>query len=318
MANYSFLKEAKVYVVSGSTKVQIDISSISFSQTFTEQSRSVKTLHTQSDWFEASTINSANPANFEIQTNLLIEDDTRITFDRMLAGGGFDLYITTATEVFKLRQCVITNGQINIERLRPLSLSISGEASELTTGNSSPLAAALPTDLEVWSDAKVATEGHSNPLLRTSASPRTYNLCPELTILLDSVDISSELRSLSMELQHEVNWTNYKTLNNAIAGTTQYPSGFRYGNKILAGNITRYLTDTNDSTAQTFNVDKPLRIKAGTTIGGTFYGIDLNTTLCSFTNRVTSVDVFTQNMDWRLTQNNGGNIAALLTYTTQS
>ena len=302
MANYSFLKEAKVYVVSGSTKVQIDINSISFSQTFTEQSRSVKTLHTQSDWFEASTINSANPANFEVQTNLLIEDDTRITFDRMLAGGGFDLYITTATEVFKLRQCVITNGQINIERLRPLSLSISGEASELTTGNSSPLAAALPSGM----------------VLRTSASPRTYNLCPELTILLDSVDISSELRSLSMELQHEVNWTNYKTLNNAIAGTTQYPSGFRYGNKILAGNITRYLTDTNDSTAQTFNVDKPLRIKAGTTLGGTFYGIDLNTTLCSFTNRVTSADVFTQNMDWRLTQNNGGNIAALLTYTTQS
>ena len=301
MANYSFLKEAKVYVVSGSTKVQIDISSISFSQTFTEQSRSVKTLHTQSDWFEASTINSANPANFEIQTNLLIEDDTRITFDRMLAGGGFDLYITTATEVFKLRQCVITNGQINIERLRPLSLSISGEASELTTGNSSP-AAALPSGM----------------VLRTSASPRTYNLCPELTILLDSVDISSELRSLSMELQHEVNWTDYKTLNNAIAGTTQYPSGFKYGNKILAGNITRYLTDTNDSTAQTFNVDKPLRIKAGTTISGTFYGIDLNTTLCSFTNRVTSADVFTQNMDWRLTQNNGGNIAALLTYTTQS
>jgi len=302
MANYSFLKEAKVYIVSGSTKVQIDINSISFSQTFTEQSRSVKTLHNQNDWFEASTINSANPANFELSTNLLIEDDTRVTFDRMLAGGGFDLYITTPTDVFKLKQCVITNGQINIERLRPLSLSISGEASELTTGSSSPLPAALPSGM----------------VLRTASSPRTYNLCPELTVLLDSADISSELRSLSMELQHEVNWTSYKTLNNAIAGTTQYPSGFKYGNKILAGNITRYLTNTNDSTAQTFNVGKPLRIKAGTTIGGTFYGIDLNTTLCSFTNRVNPGDVFTQNMDWRLTQNNGGNIATLLTYTTQS
>ena len=141
MANYSFLKEAKVYIVSGNTKLQIDISSISFSQTFTEQTRSVKTLHDQTNWFEGSVINSANPANFELRTNLLIEDDTRITFDRMLAGLGFDLYIKTAaviedgvevsSTVFKLDDCVITNGQINIERLRPLSLSISGEATKL-------------------------------------------------------------------------------------------------------------------------------------------------------------------------------------------
>ena len=102
MANYSFLKEAKVYIVSGNTKLQIDIISISFSQTFTEQTRSVKTLHDQTNWFEGSVINSANPANFELKTNLLIEDDTRITFDRMLAGLGFDLYIKTAADVFKL------------------------------------------------------------------------------------------------------------------------------------------------------------------------------------------------------------------------
>tara|TARA_B110000238_G_scaffold195789_1_gene235505 strand:- start:548 stop:1468 length:921 start_codon:yes stop_codon:yes gene_type:complete len=306
MANYSFLKEAKVYIVSGNTKLQIDISSISFSQTFTEQTRSVKTLHDQTNWFEGSVINSANPANFELRTNLLIEDDTRITFDRMLAGMGFDLYIKTAaviedgvevsSTVFKLDDCVITNGQINIERLRPLSLSISGEATKLLTGQSLP----------------------SGMVLRTSDSPRTYNLCPELTVTLDGADISSELRSLSMELQHEVNWTNYKTVNNAIAGTTQYPSGFKFGNKTLAGNITRYLTDTNDSTVQSFGLNKALRIKAGTTIASTFFGVDLNTTNCTFTNRANAGDVFTQNVDWRMAQNTGGNIASVLTYTTQS
>jgi len=296
MANYSFLKEAKVYIVSGNTKLQIDIISISFSQTFTEQTRSVKTLHDQTNWFEGSVINSANPANFELKTNLLIEDDTRITFDRMLAGLGFDLYIKTAADVFKLDDCVITNGQINIERLRPLSLSISGEATKLLTGQSLP----------------------SGMVLRTSDSPRTYNLCPELTVMLDSVNISSELRSLSMELQHEINWTAYKTVNNAIAGTTQYPSGFKFGNKTLAGNITRYLTDTNDSTVQSFGLNKALRIKAGTTIASTFFGVDLNTTNCTFTNRANAGDVFTQNVDWRMAQNTGGNIASVLTYTTQS
>ena len=300
MANYSFLKEAKVYIVSGNTKLQIDISSISFSQTFTEQTRSVKTLHDQTNWFEGSVINSANPANFELRTNLLIEDDTRITFDRMLAGLGFDLYIKTAADVFKLDDCVITNGQINIERLRPLSLSISGEATKLLTGQSDEFNAL------------------TGMVLRTPDSPRTYNLCPELTVTLDGADISSELRSLSMELQHEVNWTNYKTVNNAIAGTTQYPSGFKFGNKTLAGNITRYLTDTNDSTVQSFGLNKALRIKAGTTIASTFFGVDLNTTNCTFTNRANAGDVFTQNVDWRMAQNTGGNIASVLTYTTQS
>ena len=277
MANYSFLKEAKVYIVSGNTKLQIDISSISFSQTFTEQTRSVKTLHDQTNWFEGSVINSANPANFK--TAAVIEDGVEIS-----------------ATVFKLDDCVITNGQINIERLRPLSLSISGEATKLLTGQSLP----------------------SGMVLRTSDSPRTYNLCPELTVTLDGADISSELRSLSMELQHEVNWTNYKTVNNAIAGTTQYPSGFKFGNKTLAGNITRYLTDTNDSTVQSFGLNKALRIKAGTTIASTFFGVDLNTTNCTFTNRANAGDVFTQNVDWRMAQNTGGNIASVLTYTTQS
>ena len=125
-----------------------------------------------------------------------------------------------------------------------------------------------------------------------------------------------------MELQHEINWTAYKTVNNAIAGTTQYPSGFSYGNKTLAGNITRYLTDTNDSTVQSFGIGKALRIKAGTTMyvngEGTFYGVDLNITKCTFTNRVNAGDVFTQNLDWRMADDTGGNIANKLTYTTQS
>jgi hypothetical protein len=60
MPNYSFLKEAKVYIVYGTTKKQLDISSVSFSQTFTEETRSVKTLHNQNNMFEGSVINTAN------------------------------------------------------------------------------------------------------------------------------------------------------------------------------------------------------------------------------------------------------------------
>ena len=84
MANYSFLKEAKAYIVYGSTKLQLDMSSISFSQTFTEETHSVRTLHNQNNVFEGSAINTANPANFEMTVNLLIEDDLEILFQRLL------------------------------------------------------------------------------------------------------------------------------------------------------------------------------------------------------------------------------------------
>ena len=91
-----------------------------------------------------------------------------IVFQRLLDVQSFDLYITTASDVFKLQTCVITNGTINIERLRPLSLSISGEASKLLTGQATEFAA------------------ESITVLRTSASSRTYNLASDLFIQLGS------------------------------------------------------------------------------------------------------------------------------------
>ena len=300
MANYSFLKEAKAYIVYGSTKLQLDMSSISFSQTFTEETHTVRTLHNQNNVFEGSAINTANPANFEMTVNLLLEDDLEILFQRLLDVQSFHLYITTASDVFKLQTCVITNGTINIERLRPLSLSISGEASKLLTGQATEFAA------------------ESITVLRTSASSRTYNLSPDLTVALGGTNIHSHLVSMSIELQNEISWIPWKTVNNAlVAGTTMYPTQFTLTGKILAGNITRYLNSDSKADAAIHGTTQSLRIKAGTLISSTFYGIDLNTTNCSFTNRVGVGTAFTQNIDWRMVQN-PTSLADVFKYETQS
>ena len=300
MANYSFLKEAKAYIVYGTTKLQLDMSSISFSQTFTEETHTVRTLHNQNNVFEGSVINKANPANFEMTVNLLLEDDLEILFNRLIDVNSFDLYVSTADDVFKLQTCVITNGTINIERLRPLSLSISGEASKLLTGQATEFAA------------------ESITVLRTSASSRTYNLSPDLTVALGGTDIHSHLVSMSIELQNEISWIPWKTVNNAlVAGTTMYPTQFNLKGKILAGNITRYLNSDSKADAAIHGTTQSLRIKAGTLISSTFYGIDLNTTNCSFTNRVGVGTAFTQNIDWRMVQN-PTSLADVFKYETQS
>ena len=300
MANYSFLKEAKAYIVYGSTKLQLDMSSISFSQTFTEETHPVRTLHNQNNVFEGSVINKANPANFEMTVNLLLEDDLEILFNRLIDVNSFDLYVSTADDVFKLQTCVITNGTINIERLRPLSLSISGEASKLLTGQATEFAA------------------ESITVLRTSASSRTYNLSPDLTVALGGTDIHSHLVSMSIELQNEISWIPWKTVNNAlVAGTTMFPTQFNLKGKILAGNITRYLNSDSKADAGIHGITQSLRIKAGTLISSTFYGIDLNTTNCSFTNRVGVASTFTQSIDWRMVQN-PASLADVFKYETQS
>jgi hypothetical protein len=291
MPNYSFLKEAKVYIVYGTTKKQLDISSVSFSQTFTEETRSVKTLHNQNNMFEGSVINTANPANFEIITNLLIEDASKIVFDRLTDTNSFDLYISTESDVFKLEKCVITNGTINIERLRPLSLSISGQASKLIPGSSVP----------------------SGMTLRTASSSRTYNLNKDLLISLNSTSILDHLVSVSIELQNDIQWIPYKTVQTAAG--TRYPTQYTVNGKVLSGNIKRYLNDDTESNSQSYGINQSLRIKAGTTIGGLFKGIDFNSSNCSLTQRIETGTVFTKNTDWRMVQN-PASVSGVLTYFT--
>ena len=291
MPNYSFLKEAKVYIVYGTTKKQLDISSVSFSQTFTEETRSVKTLHNQNNMFEGSVINTANPANFELRTNLLIEDASKIVFDRLTDTNSFDLYISTESDVFKLEKCVITNGTINIERLRPLSLSISGQASKLIPSSSVP----------------------SGMTLRTTSSSRTYNLNKDLFVSLGGASISDHLVSVSIELQNEVKWIPYKTVNTASG--TRYPTQYTIDKKVLAGNIRRYLNDDTESASQSYGLNQSLRIKAGTNIGGLFKGIDFNSNNCSITQRIQTGTVFMKNTDWRMVQN-PSSISGVLTYFT--
>lgn len=291
MPNYSFLKEAKVYIVYGTTKKQLDISSVSFSQTFTEETRSVKTLHNQNNMFEGSVINTANPANFELRTNLLIEDASKIVFDRLTDTNSFDLYISTESDVFKLEKCVITNGTINIERLRPLSLSISGQASKLIPSSSVP----------------------SGMTLRTTSSSRTYNLNKDLFVSLGGASISDHLVSVSIELQNDVKWIPYKTVNTASG--TRYPTQYTIDKKVLAGNIRRYLNDDTESASQSYGLNQSLRIKAGTNIGGLFKGIDFNSNNCSLTQRIQTGTVFMKNTDWRMVQNPSP-VSGVLTYFT--
>ena len=287
MANYSFLKEAEVYLDYGSVLNRIDISSVSFSQTIAEESYSVKTIQNQA-MFEGSIINKANPANFEITIPALREDDNKKVFDRLLDYNSFDLYIQTEHDIFKLETSVITNGTFLIDRLKPLSLTVSGEASQLST------VASLPRSVA------------------DRSATRTYNKSI-VQITLNGADISSDLSNASLEIQNNVSWIPWLTMQNS--NSIMYPLQYTINDRIVAGNINRYLNSDNDALLQTISTSATLLIKVGETVSSTFYGFQFNSSSCSYTNRLQTGAAFTQNYDWRMLQN-PTSLSDVITYTT--
>lgn len=270
----------------------------SFSQTFTDKSSPSKTLNRPDDYFEKSAIGKANPANFEFKIPVFKENDLQVVHDKLLSAEPFSLYVLSTQGVYKLEKCVITNGTYGIERSTPLTLTLSGEASKLS---------------KLLGVSKAFTSpGIHQPM----TSGRKYLRSDDISIELDGAEISSEVFSLSAELQNDVKWVENKTLyasigvqlqnevfpdNTAIPHAT-YPENFTVNKKVFSGSIGRYLCDTNSDRVNDFSMNSSLKIKVGERAGLT-YGFEFDMLLASFTNRSSAEDIFIQNYDWRLVDN---------------
>jgi len=291
-----YSQQARTY---SNEMVKLEVSpDLSFGQTFSDTTTEVKTLHSQ-DFFEKSNIKKANPANFEFTIPVFKEDDIAVVHSRLLDCSTFDLYISTQQDVFKLQKAVIFIRTYGLARSTPLTLAVSGQASKLSKlGSRSSLASLFS-------------------IVQSSTANRTYLRTTEITNTLNSVDISSETVSINAELQNEIQWTANTTVQGGIAATSrtnaEYPENFTIGKKTFAGTIVRYLCDTNNSLVNDFDETATLRIKAGETIGGSFFGFDFNMPACSFTNRSAVAEVFTQSYDWKLTDNSQA-LSTTITY----
>ena len=294
MPTYNFKQEAQVYVVNGGSRHRIDVTDVSFSQTFSEESYPVNTIHAPNNLFEGSVINKANAANFSFSVPALKEDDYTVLETLLISASSFDLYIQTEADTFKIETAVITNGSFVIERSRPLSIEIQGEGGKLTRG------ATLTGTLS------------------SRSSTKNYTI-PVLDITLNSSSLS-DIVGVTMELQNEIEWTPYTTVGGAIsstsAATSMYPSAFTISKKILAGSITQYLTDSNTSNTLDWDTNASLVIKAGNgQSDSAFRGFSFGPATCTFTNRMNTGNIFLQNYDWRMVQN-PSSLATILKYET--
>ena len=334
MPNFTFRKDdVQVFAVSSSNAYNILTSEISFGQTFQESSFEVKTIQSQGS-FEGSVINRANAAEFSLNVPLLEEATNTVLFDRLVDAAAFDLYISSQHDVWKLEKCVIQDGTFEINQSRPLRLAISGEASKLskytpsvnvalaaasgkrimiqTVGSTDWLSMGAPnskvgtffTATSNGSGNGVAYAAHLGTLQNTGITTTTY-IVPRLNLLtMGGTDISSNVIGVSAELQNDINWRSYNTVHGALsatnAATSQYPETFHIGTRVLGGSITKYLVDTSQS-ALTWESNTSLKLKATNSSGSK--GLELDITNSSFTNRISSGTIYSEEYNWRMTQN---------------
>jgi len=325
MANFNFKKAAKVYIrypVSTGTIYRLDVQDITFSQTFTDKTYPQKTLHHQHKLHQASSIKKANPANFEFTIPALTQSDSwnKIVLDLLVdfkSGeynlNTFDLWIIgtdtpdSGTNAYKLNDCVITNGTFIIEKLENLKLTVSGQASKLVPYGSVGSAGSTHAGiLRSGTDLPTGVTADSAWTSRT----RTFQKADYLNISIGGVDIPA-VTNVSVELQNDVKWNPYETVNDALnvtnAATSMYPSNFTLQKRTLSGSIAAYVEgdgaatgNIGDKHIHTWGTGQTLTIKAGASAS---LGFQFNLLNCSYTNRINAGDIFTQHYDWKMNDN---------------
>ena len=294
MATYNILKQAEVYIVYSGSRYRLDVTTdLSFSQTFTDKTYPQKTLHEQHKMHEASNIKKANPADFEFTIPALTQNALDVVFNLLVdyktgtnTLNTFDLYIKLPNDVYKLEKCVITNGTFLIEKLENLKLAISGEASKLTR------------------DATLPTASTDPAVTVVAPGTRTYQQVNYLQLKADNTNLTEGIYQVSVELQNSIEWLRYETVNDALAVTnsdnSMYPSDFTLKKRILSGSIGQYVLSNFNSDVQSWKTGVDMVIKAGES---DTQGFQFDLEKCTFTNRNSVADVFTQSYDWKMNDN---------------
>jgi hypothetical protein len=299
--SYSFLRESKLYIVYGGNKYRIYTSSaISLDQTFAEESYSVKTLHDQSKMFEGSKITKANPASFSFDIPLTIEKDESIMLtlateiDTTAESGittqqlkSFDAYIQTGSSTFKLEGAVITGATFDFIYDNQFTLRLEGEGKKLT---------------------RAGTESFTIPGSAQSESSTRTPLIVYPHLIMDSLNMSSII-SCNLQIQNNIEWTPYETLNSSLSVTNSsnaiFPTTYTLGNRIISGEVRQYQTDNTVGQFDDFSTSTNMTIKAiqvGKASNATpFFQIQLNPVM--YTARLQMADVYAQSYDFRSLDN---------------
>ena len=292
----NFARDTDVYVLYDGSYYKLHVSQIEFDQTFQQDSYKTKTIDKPTNLVDASKITSANVANFSITLPMVDESSTyqHILLQLLLSNtdntlNTFTLFVDPSTadqpsnvrRMYQISNCVLTSGSFTIANNAIMRLQVTGQASQLTRVNH--------TNFNIGS--------------YTTFDNLTYAVSKIINVTVDGTLLEG-IFGVALEVQNNISWTKNKTLQNSldIAGYTQtvYPASFTFDERVVSGSITQYVGNSLDAytNIQTWKENIAVRIQAG--LASNNYQIDAQLTPCSFTNRVTPTEIYSQAYDYRM------------------
>lgn len=292
----NFARDTDVYVLYNGSYYKLHVSQIEFDQTFQQDSYRTKTIDKPTNLVDASKITSANVANFSITLPMVDESSTyqHILLQLLLSNtdntlNTFTLFVDPSTadqpsnvrRMYQISNCVLTSGSFTIANNAIMQLQVTGQASQLTRVNH--------TNFNIGS--------------YTTFDNLTYAVSKIINVRVDGTLLEG-IFGVALEVQNNISWTKNKTLQNSldIAGYTQtvYPASFTFDERVVSGSITQYVGNSLDAytNIQTWKENIAVRIQAG--LASNNYQIDAQLTPCSFTNRVTPTEIYSQAYDYRM------------------
>ena len=290
---YNFKKNAKLYIVeldvNGSATNQHSIEiypDITASQTFDEQSYSRKTLHALTDMHEHAVVNNANVANFSFTTPILDISSIPVvlTLGSNYSTGtltSFDTYISSDNAIYKLTKCIIEGLTFNIERSAVLTVSVSGTASKLTKYGSVGAVTIPGTPFNIGT--------------------KEYTYIKRMDINIGGVPQDS-IAAVNVELKSDISWYNNNTIQEAVAGTTMYPSSYVMQGRTFSGSITQFITSTNIDSGADTSTNLPIIISIYNNSSTTPI-LQFNLPSTVFTRRLNFEELINRVYDFRLNTN---------------
>ena len=292
----NFARDTDVYVLYDGSYYKLHVSQIEFDQTFQQDSYRTKTIDKPTNLVDASKITSANVANFSITLPMVDESSTyqHILLQLLLSNtdntlNTFTLFVDPSTadqpsnvrRMYQISNCVLTSGSFTIAKNAIMRLQVTGQASQLTRVNH--------TNFNIGS--------------YTTFDNLSYAVSKIINVTVDGTLLEG-IFGVALEVQNNISWTKNKTLQNSldIAGYTQtvYPASFTLDERVVSGSITQYVGNSLDAytNIQTWKENIAVRVQAG--LASNNYQIDAQLTPCSFTNRVTPTEIYSQAYDYRM------------------
>lgn len=223
----TFQSGTTVILSDGVTSRELLVSSCSVSQTYLEESRSVKTLHSLNNVSDTFS-NSKSEVSVEFSTYLTKFDSLLLTWfgssksaDRYnlqhigSAPNYLDIYIRANGSVYKVTKCVAASFVFSFDgRSGPLGIAVTAKGSDLSALASLP---ALTITKQSYSD--FITGG------LTFSGLNTY------------------IAGLTLEMNKSVSWVSDKTVHSVFSGGFYVPTNATLSEITIGGTLTRYKTN---------------------------------------------------------------------------